>query len=864
MAHIQSLIWRAALWPLIFLPAGTVYAQTAPPASLEIARTVRPWELVSVLGTRAGILGAESGHLEAWAYPLKIVRDFHIDFLSDGQTIAGDALVRSIVVRPESTTLIYASDTFSVRETIFVPRDKPGAVIRFDIDTTQPLEIQAVFQKDLQLEWPAPLGGTSIDYVPRLHAFVLGELQGHFTAVVGSPSGHEYHEEYSTNSVSSRESSVQLGVISKGNATQKLAIAASSNNSLEAETLYSDLLKHDEEWQQHDAALYREYIEHNLKLTLPDSTLQQAYEWAEVSMLQGAIQNPLLGTGLVAGYNTSGDDGRPGYAWFFGRDAFWTSFALTAEGDLSTSRSAIEFLAKYQRADGKMPHEIAQGASFVPWFTKLPYAYASADATPLFIIAVDDYVERSGDVAFAQQMWDKLWSAYEFLLSTYDAKGMPRNAGVGHGWIEDGPLYHLNSELYQGGVSLEAVRALSRLAKLLGKQSVSDELAQSFSKKERDLDDTFWIPARGHYALGLDSANQQVDVASVLATVPMWFGLLDAERADRMITELSGPEHTTDWGLRILSAKDPHFDPQGYHWGAVWPLFTGWASVAEFRYHRPIPAFQNLETNALLTFAGASGHVAEVLSGSYYGTLQTGSPDQIWSSAMVVSPLIRGLLGLSPDAVEHTLRFAPHVPADWSWLRAEHVSVGAAQVSLDYSRTANSIILTTSSAGGPCQLVFSPAVSLRAHVRSASLDGKRIPFHLGTNADDQHIEIAIPVTEKPAKLVIAVDDDFAISEPAALPLLGETSQGVHVLSETWSNAHDTVSFQVTGSSGAAYELGVWNPRQITSVDGATLIPGDADHAKLHVVFANNLETESVTIHFASNNGTRRRGSHENP
>ena len=808
-------------------------------------------------GTRAGILGTESGHFEAWAYPLKIMRDFHVNFLSDGHTLAGDALVRSIIIRPESTTLIYASDTFSVQETIFVPRDKPGAVIRFDIDTTQPLEIEAIFQKDLQLEWPAPLGSGSIDYVPRLHAFVLGELQGQFSALVGSPSGHDYQEEYSTNSISTHESSLKLGVVAKGTATQKIAIAASSSNQLEAETLYRELLAHDATWEQNDATLYRNYIEHNLKLTLPDKTLQQAYEWAEVSMLQGVIQNPFLGTGLVAGYDTSGGGGRPGYAWFFGRDAFWTSFALTEEGDLATSRSAIEFVAKYQRGDGKMPHEIAQGASFVPWFTRLPYAYASADATPLFIIAVEDYVVRSGDVAFAQQMWDRLWLAYEFLRSTYDAHGLPRNAGVGHGWIEDGPLYHLNAELYQAGVSLEAVRALSHLAKLLGKQSVSDDLAQGFSQKSRELDDAFWIPARGHYALGLDSTGQQVDVSSVLATVPMWFGLLDAKRADRVITELSAPEHATDWGMRILSAKDPHFDPNGYHWGAVWPLFTGWASVAEFRYHRPLPAFQNLETNALLTFAGASGHVAEVLSGSYYGTLQTGSPDQVWSSAMVVSPLVRGLLGLSSDAIERTLRFAPHVPADWSSLRAEHVAVGASQVSLDYSRNAHTMSLTASSAGGPCQLLFSPAVSLRAHVRSVLLDGKRIPFHLAINDNDQHIEVAFPVSDKAMKLTIAVEDDFAISEPASLPLLGETSRGVHVIQETWSSAHDGLSLSIAGSSGATYELGVWNPRQISSAEGAALVPVDADHARLRVTFAKDAERQSVTIHFAAAGGRSR-------
>ena len=114
-----------------------------------------------------------------------------------------------------------------------------------------------------------------------------------------------------------------------------------------------------------------------------------------------------------------------------------------------------------------------------------------------------------------------------------------------------------------------------------------------------------------------------------------------------MIRQLAGPDHQTDWGMRILSSHDPNYDPGGYHFGAVWPLFTGWASVGEYRYHRPLPAYSNLRANALLTFDGSLGHVAETLSGKYYQTLATGSPHQIWSAAMVVNPLLSGLLWLA-------------------------------------------------------------------------------------------------------------------------------------------------------------------------------------------------------------------------
>ena len=98
--------------------------------------------------------------------------------------------------------------------------------------------------------------------------------------------------------------------------------------------------------------------------------------------------------------------------------------------------------------------------------------------------------------------------------------------------------------------------------------------------------------------------GKTVDEATVLATVPMWFGLLDEEKAGAMITQLSDADHQTDWGMRIISNASAKFSGGGYHYGSVWPLFTGWASVGEYRYHHEHAAYANLRANALLALDG--------------------------------------------------------------------------------------------------------------------------------------------------------------------------------------------------------------------------------------------------------------------
>jgi hypothetical protein len=821
-------------------------AQSSP---LELSRYVRAHEFLPVVGTRAALFGNETGNFEAWVYPLKLVRNFRFNVLTEGHIVPSDTLARTLTVRPESATIVYSGDTFSIRETMFAPVHEPGIVITFDIDAAQPLELEGVFERDFQLEWPAAVGGTYINWDPSLKAFFLGEESHRYAAFIGSPSVASYSIEYFTNYSQSRESSFRLGVI--GNTalvtpvspsqhlhdTRIIAIAASMQGFADAQKTYQHLLADHDALLKGSAAYYDDYLARTVRLRLPDPQLQAAYDWARVSELQGLVENPFLGTGLVAGYRTSGDYERPGFAWFFGRDSLWTGLALDSAGDFATTRTALDFLSKFQRADGKIEHEIAQAASLVDWFKDYPYAYASADATPLYIIVMNDYVVRSGDVAFANQKWDSIRRAYQFLRSTYGTEGYPRNFGVGHGWIEGGPFLPVRTELYQASLAAEAIQSISSLAKILGRSDTPSDLDSSFKREQSALNTAFWSVEKNMFGYALDAQGKRVDVGSVLSTVPMWFGLLDAGKANSMIDQLAGEDHQTDWGMRIVSAKDPRYDPGGYHYGAVWPLFTGWASVAEYRYHRPLPAYDNLRANALLPFNGSLGHFSEVLSGDYFQELSTSSPHQIWSAAMVVSPLLRGMFGLTENALAHTIEFTPHFPADWTSVSVDNLTCGDSTVNLVYTKNAEGISLQAQRTGTKeCTLTFSPSLSLRAEVSSAELNGHHITTNSETTACDQHVTVSYPLPQGESTLRIRTRDDFSISYAATPPQIGSTSQGLRVTGEEWSANRDLLTLNVSGRPGAAYDLAVWNPSQIASMDGAQLARDDQGREVIRINF----------------------------
>ena len=833
---------------------------------LELSRTDRPWEFLTTVGTRAGLFGDESGNIEAWVYPLKLFRNFRLQFEIEGRVIPAEVLARTVTARPESCTILFAGDTFAVRETFFVPVQEAGAIVLFQIESEQPLNIRVLFERDFQLEWPAALGATFANWNPKLRAFSFGEEQKKFVALIGSPTALNEHLEYQTNYAAANGESFDLGATARGTETRIVVISGSVHGPAEAEATYQRLSSNYAELMIESAAYYRSYLERTVSLELPDAQLQRAYDWSRISMLQGLVNNPFLGTGLIAGYRTSGTGQRPGFAWFFGRDALWTSLALNAVGDFASTRAVLDFLAKFQREDGKIPHEIAQTANFVDWFKNYPYGYASADATPLYIVGVNDYVSQSGDIGFVEEKWESVWKAYQFFRSTYDGQGLPKNLGIGHGWIEGGPLLPVESELYQSGVGAAALRALASLARLADKKDVSRELSQESSRLEQLINQVFWLPEKKRYAYAVDQAGKPIDEPSVLATVPMWFGLLREVQAQSMISELAAPEHQTDWGMRILSSQAAKYSGGGYHYGSVWPLFTGWASVGEYQYHRALSAYTNLRSNALLALDGSLGHVTEVLSGDYYQPLSTSSPHQIWSAAMVVSPLLRGLFGLSADANARLLTFAPHVPANWSSFAIKNVRVGGCALNLHYQRTAENITLEADRSGAAdCMLEFSPAISFAAEVMSVEMNGRPLQHRILKSAVDQHVSMRFPVTRGPNKVGISIRNDFGLALTSALPSLGTRSHGLRVVSESWSATGDRLDLDVAGIGGSVYELGMWNAEGLRSVDGAEWIKG-ADFGKLRIHIPGRSEgyaREKIAFHFAERRATERVKSVQN-
>ncbi|HEX8560194.1 MAG TPA: GH116 family glycosyl hydrolase [Pyrinomonadaceae bacterium] len=451
-----------------------------PQSGLRLERRTRPGAFLDVLGRRSAVLGYEHGQLEAWAYPLQLLDRFELSFRVEGYPLEfrGADVSAAVEARPEATIITYSHAAFTVRQITYAPLDEPGVVMLLDVDSALPVAVTARFRPRLKLMWPAGLGTGSLSWDEKRRAYFISEETGRFAGVVGSPAARDvsvmpYQEE-------PRDAPAEFRLEAPASELKTrfipLVIAGGVRGRDDALATYDRLLAGARALYEKNVAHYRRLLDETTSVNTPDARVNDALRWAKVGVDKGFVENPLLGRGLVAGFRTAGESERPGFAWFFGRDALWTAFALNSYGDFEGARAALDFLKKFQRADGKIPHEISQSAALIPWFTDYPYAWASADATPLYVIAHADLARAGGDLAHLRANWESVLKAYRFARSTdADGDGLLENSGFGHGWVEGGALYPPHEEIYMQGLWVEALRAVEEMAEALDDRPLAAE-----------------------------------------------------------------------------------------------------------------------------------------------------------------------------------------------------------------------------------------------------------------------------------------------------------------------------------------------------------------------------------------------------
>lgn len=771
---------------------------------LVLRRHVSAGQPFTVAGPEGVIVGEQQGSFEAWVLPVKLLSHFTIEAQVEGYAVPIDLnqAAREIDVRPDRTTITYSHIAVTVRQTMF-SADGVGAVVMFAVDSVRPVDLTFRFTGELREMWPKLSSGVpSAEWVERGASgfYVLHSDYPEFAGAVALPGAKSgimapFQERPQVHPLEFR-----LHVDPKADAGKVYPLLMAVGRTKEtASTAALEKAMGDVDGRlgaiySGHAERYKAQAAELTSIRTPDEGLNDDFSWAVTSI--GQLRARLGGEmGLVAGYYASGDSARPGFGWFFGRDSLYTLYAVNGYGDFGLARSELEFLMARQRADGKVMHEYSQTAGDLDW-KAFPYWYAAADATPLFLTTMLDYVRASGDVAFLAAHKDKVMSAWAFETShDADHDGIYDNS-EGTGWVESWPTSSTHEgmpkqEVYLALMDQQGSAAVGQMARLLKDDTLAQAADARAAKVRAVLEKEYYVSKSGEYGFSQDFGK--IDKTSTVFPSVAWWNdgagyTPGLEHAGVSLRRWASHDFATDWGARDVAESDAMYDPISYHQGSVWPLFTGWAAMAQYRSGHALAGFQSVMANADLTTAQDIGAVTELLSGAFFEPFGRSTSHQLWSSAMVVTPLLRGMFGLEVDGVARTVKVTPRLPADWDSAEVRRLHVGASVVDVLYRREGGFMNVSLSPVSGEAVRLVGPA------------------------------KVALPAVE--------------VSMGHGLPTPGSRTGQVKVVDETWSGR--SLRLEVEGVSGT---VGRFTVRQNVSGLKVAVEGGGLDGSALTIPFS---------------------------
>jgi glycogen debranching enzyme len=828
------------LTAIVLVPRVRAQQSPAPPgvARFAIPSSGAAWpsqalpdRYFDVTGHRSAVLGWQSGRFEAWLYPIKVLHDFHLEFRQQGalEPIDGDGLVAQVITRPESTTLVYVHPAFTVRETIFTPDDQPAIVILFDVDTTKPLTIKALFAPDFQPMWPASFGGQYSYWVKKDKAFALTDATNLPTALVGSPAATAYTE-FVGHRLASGETEFEMRV-APGEARSSLVpvvMALGMKNLQQAESVYAKVVRDIPALYEARVAAARDFLSRTTQIETPDPVFNRAWLWAKLSLNAGWVCHPGMGCGLVAGYGPSGASQRPGFDWWFGGDALMNSWALEDYGDLAGALQALRFLRQHQRADGKMMHEMTQSVGLVDWFGKYNFGYYHADTTPMYLYALDQYWRRTGDRKFLAEFWPSAQKAYAFCLSTLDGDGLMDNTKAGLAAVEVGVLRDkVVKDVYLEGFWLAALGSMRDMSAAMGDAQAVTNTSERLARAEHSINAQWWNAKSNTISFGLTASGRQASFdgswpAVMLALAPQAIG---AQRAFEATAAFARPDLASDWGSRWLSNRNPLYDPVSYNNGSAWPFISGLVALAQYRHDQPLSGFATWSAIAQLTGIEKPGALPEQMTGDRYVAQSRAVPHQLFSSMGVVVALARGVLGLDPDAARGELDFRPALPANWPSLRFSNFVFGAHKLSGEIRQSPSSLRLALNDDSARALAVrFEPALPWGAHVTRVLVDGKPVEFRQLDSSALSRASVRFRFNRR-AAVTIEFTGGIAIVPAVPHPQPGDRTQQLKILrvdQKAGAAGHGEIALTVAGLGGRSYTLDAITPLANVTAEGAAI------------------------------------------
>ena len=291
--------------------------------------------------------------------------------------------------------------------------------------------------------------------------------------------------------------------------------------------------------------------------------------------------------------------GIPRFKGLFGRDSLIVAWQLL-NYDPSIAEKTILILASLQGKNkniktgeepGKILHEYypkdtpddwwKKYKEDIKWLKRGKPVYMSVDSTPLFLIVLGMYLEKTNNFSLARKIKKNIKRAADWMIEYGDKNKnlfieyqRESQEGLLHQAWKDSDMKELNIEppvaiVEAQGYQYLALKYAAKIMKKMGENNISIKYSKRATKLKKEFNRIFWSKKNGYFilALGKGKTDKKTSNPGHL----LFTGIVSKKRAEKIIKKLFGKDMLTPYGIRTYSSKEEEFNVLAYHLGTVWP-----------------------------------------------------------------------------------------------------------------------------------------------------------------------------------------------------------------------------------------------------------------------------------------------------
>ena len=459
----------------------------------------------------------------------------------------------------------------------------------------------------------------------------------------------------------------------------------------------------------------------SLSAPIEEATLQDCRISTSSDSFNAWLNRSTADLRMLAEGNPEGPYPYAGVPWFstvFGRDGIITaleclwmapSFAQGVLNYLAQTQADTE-IPEQDAEPGKILHEMRRGEMAAT--KEVPFAryYGSVDATPLFVLLLGAYLERTADLRFAKSIWPHARRALQWMdeYGDRDKDGFieyekrSERGLVQQGWKDShDSIFHADGRIANPPIALcevqayayAAKRAGAVLARALGEPDLADQLEEDAQSLQKLFEQAFWNDDLRTYVLALDGQKKQCAVRASNAGHALYCGIVSEARAVSVASVLMSQEMFSGWGVRTVGSSEPRYNPMSYHNGSIWPHDNAIIAAGISRY-----GLRSAATSLFDSLYEASRYMElqrmpELFCGFHRrpdGSGPTLYPvacaPQAWAAGAVFL-MLNSCLGINVVPGEPAILLSqPWLPRALNELRIDNLQVGQASVDLVFRR----------------------------------------------------------------------------------------------------------------------------------------------------------------------------------